>query len=444
MNSKKSKSPFWGGIGEVAQFLLPAIVALAVVSTACGEDRTHEYEERTGLDHWMMDVMREEYLWGDVLKDLTWKDYFAKPDEFMAKITAQAPVDDEWSWCAIDTLPKDSRQRGLFNHLDSYGLDLVVMTDPTGETSRQYGRVMTVAEGSPAARCGLKRGDFISTLDGTKMNAAVAKDLVSGKQRRLTVERLTWNAESEALEWGASETVEMDASEYVEDKAFPVCKTFTTDAGKVGYLMCNRLTEGAVERDAAGTEYRDDLTAKMASMAGTEFAAFVLDLRLCNDGTLDMACRMASYFVGSDKSGETFAKVIYSERKKALNHDVPFNADAAENGVKTHHLYVITSSYTQGAAEWLIRGIRKAMGDDFVTVVGLGTNGQNVMTAAYPSEHLVTLHPVVAYVADADGDYDYADGITPDVEVDEKSVLYLFPYGDEQEALLQSIFTHEE
>ena len=106
MNSKKSKNPFWGGIGEVAQFLLLAIVALAVVSTGCGEDRTHEYEERTGLDHWMMDVMREEYLWGDVLKDLTWKDYFAKPDEFMAKITAQAPVDDEWSWCAIDTLPK--------------------------------------------------------------------------------------------------------------------------------------------------------------------------------------------------------------------------------------------------------------------------------------------------------------------------------------------------
>ena len=114
MNSKKSKSPFWGGIGKVAQFLLLAIVALAVVSTGCGEDRTHEYEERTGLDHWMMDVMREEYLWGDVLKDLTWKDYFAKPDEFMAKITAQAPVNDEWSWCAIDTLPKDAAYVQLF------------------------------------------------------------------------------------------------------------------------------------------------------------------------------------------------------------------------------------------------------------------------------------------------------------------------------------------
>lgn len=419
------------------------LIALCALLASCGKDRSNEYEERTARDHWMLDVMRQEYLWGDHLQDLSWKEYFAKPKDFFNKLTKQAPVTDSWSWCAVDTIAEDAHQRGSFNHLDSYGLDVVVMTDPTGETSRQFGRIMTVYEGSPASRCGLKRGDFITTIDGAKFTATTAKNLINGKSRTLTVEHLDVNEAEGTYVWSDQVTVELAASEYVEDKAFPIHRVLTTSAGKVAYLMCNRLTEGQTERSGTLTTYRDELSSIMASLAGVEYDAFVLDLRLCNDGTLDMACRLASYFVDESQRGQIFAKTLYREQKSASNTSIPFNDESIANHIQTKALFVITSSYTQGAAEWLIRGLRKALGDEAVFTIGTKTAGQIVTTATIPSDFFVTLHPAVAYVADADGDYAYDSGIAPDRELNERNTLYLYPYGSEKEVLLNTILDHE-
>ena len=55
----------------------------------------------------------------------------------------------------------------------------------------------------------------------------------------------------------------------------------------------------------------------------------------------------------------------------------------------------------------------------------------------------MTLHPAVCYVADVDGDHDYAAGLTPDIDVDEQTTLFLYPYGDTREVLLNAILTRE-
>ncbi len=415
----------------------------ALMLTACGEDRTHEYEELTVRDHWMMEVMQREYLWGDQMKELEWRDYFAKPTDFFAKLTAQAPISDTWSWCSIDTLMEDHHERGYFNHLDSYGMDFVVMVDPTGGTSRQYGRVMTVYADSPAARAGLQRGDFISSVDGSKFTSTLAKRLINGKKHTLGIEQLGYSAEETAPVWTGSKTLDIEASEYVEDVAFPVHNSYETSSGTVGYLLCNRLTEGPTEKAAASTAYRDALDAVMAAFSTRTFSAFVLDLRLCNDGTIDMARRLASYLVGTDQKGSTFARTIYNSANASRNATITFDDNCIDRHLDIQTLYIITSGHTSGAAEWLIRGIRKAKGNDYVITVGKTTNGQVVMTSAIPSSYQVTLHPAVCYVADVDGDHDYAAGLTPDIDVDEQTTLFLYPYGDTREVLLNAILTRE-
>lgn len=402
----------------------------------CGEDRTHEYEEKTSRDHWMLEVMRQEYLWGASLQELAWKDYFAKPSDFFAKLTAQAPVTDTWSWCSTDTVMEDFHERGYFNHLDSYGLDLFIMTDPTGSTSRQYGRIMTVYEGSPAARSGLQRGDFISAIDGTKFTSNEAKKLKNGKARTLTVERLGFDETEGAFVWTETLKVELEASEYVEDVAFPQACILDGVSGKVGYLLCNRLTHGPIEKDAASKTYQNDLANQMAKFKGTEMSAFVLDLRLCNDGTLDMANLLASYFVDESKRGQVFAQTFYNENNSSKNTSFTFSETGISNRLTINKLYVITSAYTTGAAEWLVRGIRNAMGDSFVVLVGMKTSGQTVLTGSIPSEFYVTLHPAVAYVADANGDYDYSDGLSPDIEANEQTAYPIYAYGNPNEYLL--------
>ncbi|MBQ2340372.1 MAG: hypothetical protein II386_05910, partial [Bacteroidaceae bacterium] len=57
---------------------------------SCGEDRTYEYEEKTACDHWILSTMKENYLWGDSIKEekLDWKNFFSKPATFFEKVTA--------------------------------------------------------------------------------------------------------------------------------------------------------------------------------------------------------------------------------------------------------------------------------------------------------------------------------------------------------------------
>lgn len=419
------------------------LAACAFMVTACGEDRTHEYEEKTARDHWMLDVMRQEYLWGSSIQELGWKDYFAKPSEFFAKLTKQAPVNDKWSWCAIDTIEEDYHERGYFNHYNSYGLDFVVMIDPTGGTSRQYARILTVYPNSPAERCGLQRGDFISAIDGTKFTSSEAKKLKNGKKHTLTIEHLGINSEEETFVWEESETVELGASEYVEDTPYPVVTTLDVSGKKVGYMLCSRLTEGPVEKDVLSTSYRSLLITKMASMAAVSFDVFVLDLRLCNDGTLSMANLLASYFADESMRDQVFAKTFYNENRSGQNSTIFFDEYGINNRLDVKKLYIVTGTYTQGAPEWIIRALRRHRGEDFVTVVGAKTSGQVVQTGHISSDFYVTLHPAIAYVADADGDYNYTAGLTPDIAVNENAGYKLYPYGSPQELILSTILERE-
>lgn len=406
---------------------------------SCGKDRTYEYEEKTACDHWILSAMQDNYIWRDSIKidKLDWKDYFAKPATFFSKLTAFAPITDDYSWCEIDTINEDHHIRGYFNHLDSYGIDFVVMTDPTGATSRQYARVITVFPDSPAQRCGLKRGDFIGSIDNTRFTTSHTKDLVNGPSHTLIVSKLGIN--SEVFIWTSTDTLIIESSQYVEDHAFPIYNTFDTSYGKVCYLMCNRLTEGPTERNSNSNVYREEMLGYLSKMKEENPYALILDLRLCNDGNLNMARTLASYLVNDVDDASVFAKTLYHNSRSELNSEYTYESEGLSNNLGLKELVFITSHYTKGAAEWLIRGITASMGEEYVSRYGTTTDGQIVITETIKSSHYVTLHPAVAFVADGRGSYDYISGIEPTVEFDEMTFPFLNPYGDESEIVLSVI-----
>ncbi len=409
---------------------------------SCGEDRTYEYEELTACDHWMVQAMKDYYLWGDSIKEenLAWRSFFYEPKTFFSSLTKFAPLTDKWSWCSVDTLIADYHERGFFNHIDSYGLDFLLMTDPTGTTSRQYARVKTVIKGSPADKAGIERGDFIGMVDGNRMTTSYSAYLVNGKARTLVVSKLGVNEEDNEFFWTQEDTVSMDRSEYVEDVPFPVVCHYQQDDLNVSYLMCNRLTTGPVEQDTESKSYIDEMKTVVGSIKAKNPDILVLDLRLCNFGDISTANLLASYIAGSMASGKVFAKTIHRESKASDDLTYYYDQQACSDAIEPSFLFVITSSYTSGAAEWLIRALQNSIGTANLYVVGTSTNGQIVITSEIPSEHYVTLHPAVAFVADENGDYDYASGIQPDVEINEMSYVQLYPYGEKNEIILASIF----
>lgn len=415
------------------------IISSVLILLSCGEDRTWEYEEKTQHNHWALEQMRDKYLWGDSLADFnpTWKNFFSQPSEFMGIMTAKSRHSDSWSYVEIDTISQDKHQRGYFSHVNSYGFDFTMMTDPTGQTTRSVLRVLTVYPGSPADRAGLLRNDYICAYNGYRIASNNLSRLQTGGARQLEVRHISVNEEDGSYVWKDTVEVEIEASEYVEDKAFPVSTIYNVAGSKkVGYLMCNRLLEYPVEKNDRSTSltvYQDQLEQMMQQMKDAAVDEMVLDLRLCNYGTLNMAQRLASHVVTPAALHSTFAKTYWNERYKGNNLSVPYNLSLPNLGLS--RIYILTSPYTQGAAEWLIHSLQCSMGEENVILIGTATKGQNVMTQEIGHQHHVRLFPAVAYVADGEGNYDY-NSISPSIEVDEYAYLYLGEYGTNREILL--------
>lgn len=412
------------------------VVCVIMMAISCGEDRTYQYEEKTQHNHWIHELMSDQYLWADTVArmELAWKDYFATPSDFLSKLKSKSGHSDSWSYVEVDTIVSDSHERGYFNHINSYGLDFTMMTDPTGRTTKSMLRVLTVYPNSPADRAGLLRGDFISSVDGYKISSNNISKMQKGTARQLEVCHIAVNEEDGSFYWKDTVDVSMQASEYVEDVAFPVSSMINAEGVRVGYLMCTRLLPYATEQNTNHqTAYADALDDIMKQMKSAAVEELVLDLRLCNYGTIEMAQRLASYVVCPEARSGSFVKTFWNEQYADNNQTLPYDANVDNLGL--NRLYVLTSKYTQGAAEWLIHALQHSMGEENVVLIGTATKGQNVMTQEVGSQYGVHLFPVVAYVADGAGEYDYGS-ISPTVVEDEFAYLALGEYGSTDEILL--------
>lgn len=389
------------------------MIGVVLILVGCGEDRTYEYQEKTEPNHYLQTMMQEWYLWGDSLKDLKWGDYFAVPSEFVKKLAAQSPQGDKWSYCSIDTINMDYHPRGTFSCHNSYGMDLVLMTDPTGETTKQYARVITVYPGSPAEKGGVRRNDFISQMDHVKMSKTNISKLSNGINRTLIVSRIKGN-EDGTLAWAYTDTIPIGRSEQVDVPQIMVSKMIDS---KMAYIMVTHLNETQPLRSALETLFN------------SHPQELIVDFRLCNQGTLEAALDMARMI--ANHKGD-FIHTKWNSHKSSNDAQYTIEASCDCN------IYFITSSYTQGAAEWLIHAMQTDEGHRVVTV-GQKTAGQNVMLKAYPSPYYYTLYPAVAYVGNDADDYDYSSGIVPDLAVDEMAYAMLYPYGDKREVIINTI-----
>jgi len=393
--------------------------------TACGEDRSHEYEALTQHNTWLLQQMQDYYLWADNIPEQDYKSYFQTSTKFFSSITSAAGQSDSWSYCLVDSALTDPHERGYFNHLDTYGLDLSILTDPTKQTSRSFARVTYVCPGSPAAQCGLQRGLFISTVDGTRITSSVAsKNLKSGEARELTCHHID-TIEGGSYVWTDTLTVQLPASAQVTEEAFPQRNFFFYEGSWIAYLLCTNLSDDGQQQ----------LDQHMQYFLQEQPTELVLDLRYCNHGSLSTACRLASCIVPPGQRGQTFAQTLYNSRHTAENQVYAF--DQSLTSLELSRIFILTGSYTQGAAEWLIRGLQQALGADNVILIGSSTKGQNVLTQHIASGYGHQFFPAVAYVADGQGNYSYSS-LTPTYSVSETStanLLYMHELGDPRETL---------
>jgi carboxyl-terminal processing protease len=174
----------------------------------------------------------------------------------------------------------------------------------------------------------------------------------------------------------------------------------------------------------------------------------VLDLRFNSGGSESSAQSLAS-FIGKDiDATKTFERRIYNAKVEAEILKDPalgqgylttkFQAKDANIGgqLTGGRVYILTSSRTASASELIINALKPFMD---VFLIGDVTYGKNVGSISIYDEDSKTntwgLQPIVVKVFNSLGQSEYGNGFQPNV-LDEDNGLYLYPLGDQREALL--------
>lgn len=370
---------------------------------------------------------------------------FATPEILFNSLRYKYGSEDRFSWFIKDYIEQEKLFEGVSK---SFGFTpKVVEVEGMGRILL----VVRVSENSPASKGGMKRGDIIIGLNGTKFtgdgwNSVIKQyydnsvEFILGKNDGIT----------------EKSKVRLTRTE-VSDNAIQLTKVFDNIGGKkVGYLVYNGFRRS----------YNDALNKSFEELKTAGVNELILDLRYNGGGDVLTCGYLASMIYGEGQAEkEIFAKTIFNEKHPKSGFTLPFLSGIFQYDNKGKYmqgkdiplnrltgiskLYVITSERTASASEMIINGLQPYME---VVTIGTKTTGKNVGSNTLydnPSKdfigkvginpnHRNALQPITFRIYNKLNQSDYTHGFEPTFEVDEaKSWNNILPFGDENELMLK-------
>ena len=417
------------------------LTLLLIVSTSCGEDRTGEFYALIEDRMWIEEVMRENYLWAEDMPVIEKEDdYFQAPATFFKNMLSKNALNgkgDKYSYMEEITVKSDKEARSLtLDRTSTYGMEFVLSSDPTGTTAHTLARVLYVLPNSPAQKAGIERGDWISAINEERITTDNYQQLIQGGIISLTRSQII-NTEN-GLGWQVKDVINVDASISMEVNPFLVNKILEVDGQKIAYLVYNEFATGP---NNEGTEsvYDEQMKQIFAQFKAQSPDAFILDLRYNNGGFLQCAQALGSLLAPSTAMGKDFFSMTYNSQANPQIIRYPFDTQYADANLNLNKIYILTGKYTASASEVIINGLIPYMGAENVILVGTKTEGKNVAMKSFKNEiHGLILHPVIAYISNANNEGDYSEGFQPTYQLDENSINTWHPLGNPEEYLLKN------
>jgi len=304
----------------------------------------------------------------------------------------------------------DGTFRGLVNSLDplsaylpqdlaaSYQAPSGPETDPGIVVLKRYAsfpQVVAVVEKSPAEAAGVKLGDVLSSIGGRNtlsMSLTEVKRLLRGSDEGSVDIRVLRGNDTHNLSVPRA-------------LIFPAPFTFSLTSGQPARLRIHRF-----ENDLVSRVKRDVVPALKSRKS-----PLILDLRGCQDGTIDEANKFVNLFVKAADAG-------WFEGRDGAKEAV---ACPAEAELGSNPVVVWTDAGTSGPAEFaagLLQEIRKAK------VVGFETPGLVGRTKLFPLKDSSAVLLTTAVFSLPSGRKLWDDGLVPDSAIpidklNEKSYL---------------------
>lgn len=305
----------------------------------------------------------------------------------------------------------DGAMRGLADGLDpdsSYLSPSLVRAVESGEalpdgevgielTRQYYLRVIATRDGSPAAKAGLRTGDYVRAIDGRPtrdMSVFEGNRILRGKPgSAVTLTIIRGNA------------AEPHEVPLVREKVAGPLVTSRMIAPAAGYVRVLAFHEGVV----------NDLRRHAAELMGKGAKSLIIDVRRTAEGPMENGIAAARAFV---RSG-TLA--IKAGREKADRQAI--EAEAGDGTIQLPITLLITTG-TSGAAELFVSALEGNGRADLIGERTLGRVGVQKLVKLPEGRGLWLTY---ARYLRPDGEPLHGRGIEPGVEVEEPSVEFGAP-----------------
>ena len=406
------------------------------------------FEEGDGkyrsINEWIFQKMKEVYLWNEPIEGLM-LDYSIDYQKFLNSILEGVAKNDDVNH--DDGTWEGAKRTAYYSQIQSNapvskavgsqytdaGFMLLQPTTLSTEDGISIGAaVKAVTPGTPADKAGLKRGDFITEVDGAAITDINYKTLVNNLYKgnvTAKVNTVSWNGSNAIITYKTD--VQIGQASYT-DPAIYMNKVINGENGKkIGYILYMGFA----------TAYDDELLEIFSDFKKQGVTDLIIDLRYNPGGEVLSSTVMNTLIAGQAHKGKISTKLVYNSTRTAAgesgeykigianNVEYPHGegyttiATALEHSLGLSTVYVITSKTTASASEIVINGLR-GLGIT-VNTVGEKTGGKNVGMEGFQENmygYNFNLFPVSFYPDNAKGFHDYPDGFEPDLPADDSTI----------------------
>ena len=397
---------------------------------------------------WVDQRLNDEYYWLEGYKEYSYLyDYTLPYDKFLSTSLLAIPesINGDDGYVSGGTrylysyITREAKTRADDRTENGLGI-MIANTYFGGDNNTAIMVVEHVYQDSPAANAGLKRGDYITKVNGATIPAPHVNGIYNeaNAQKFLSVRNnLEYGSGTLTIEGQTSVSKDVDYKYTITSANYEpnpvavktvlefddaVAKILNPDGKKIGYMVYLGFE----------SDFDAELIAAMEELAAQGVTDLILDLRMNGGGSVNSATMLGSMILSEDYVGKTFATLKRNPNNKLfpaeqLNTEclITKNGLGDNNGkelpnLNLPELWVIASSSTASASEMIIKGMEGL--DVPVHVVGKTTNGKNCgMDVMYKTfgEYEYTYAPITFMNYNAKGDNDYADGITPEINFDD-------------------------
>lgn len=330
---------------------------------------------------------------------------------------------DRFSWIVDDYTVLEQELSGITKN---NGVDFRLSRISSGSND-VVGYVRYIIPNSDASAKAIKRGDFFTSVNGTKLTVSNYQELLLN-QDSYTLNFADYNGSSFVLN---GKSVALTKTVLEENPIF-INKVINTGGHKIGYLMYNGFYN----------EYDDRLNQAFGDLKAQGATDLVLDLRYNGGGSIASSTRLASMITGQFE-GQIFSKMTFNEKLmkdfttqdlEDLNERFVNNIDGkALNSLNLNTVYIITTASTASASELIINGLKP-----YINVVQIGetTTGKNVGSfTVYDSpsltsksginlNHKYAMQPLVLKITNSQNFGDYTQGLQPTYQQYEQVTTY--------------------